>query len=91
MRAAHRSRHQSVATLLALGVAATTCGIPTAGGPTGIARSNVPFHLLDPTTTTTTAGGSPPAVGVPEPIFLVSPHRSPDRGHPGDPGPGLPR
>jgi len=56
-----------------MGLAATACGIPTAGGPTAIARSDVPFRLLDPATTTTTAPGSPPAVGVPEPIFLVSP------------------
>ncbi len=68
-----RSRRRSVAALLALGLTATACGIPTAGGPTAIARSDVPFHLLDPATTTTTAGGSPPTVGVPEPIFLVAP------------------
>ncbi len=68
-----RSRRRSVAAFLALGLTATACGIPTAGGPTAIARSDVPFHLLDPTTTTTTAGGSSPTVGVPEPIFLVSP------------------
>jgi hypothetical protein len=67
-----RSRRRSAVALLALGLTATACGIPTAGGPTAIARSDVPFHLLDPTTTTT-APGSPPAVGVPEPIFLVSP------------------
>ncbi len=62
-----------VTALLVLGLGLGACGIPTGGGPTAIARSDVPFHLLNPATTTTTSPGSPPAVGVPEPIFLVSP------------------
>ena len=55
------------------GVAAAGCGIPTASAPTPIARSDVPYHLLDPPVTTTTAPGTPPAVGVPEQIYLVAP------------------
>jgi hypothetical protein len=66
-------RRNIAATVLVIGLTATACGIPTGGGPTAIARSNVPFHLLDPATTTTTGPGPPPAVGVPEPIFLVAP------------------
>jgi len=56
---------------LALGLGA--CGIPTASSPSPIAKSDVPYHLLDPATTTTTVPGAPPAVGVPELIFLVAP------------------
>lgn len=60
--------------LVALTLAA--CGIPT-GSPTAIAKADVPFHLLTPTTipTATTA----PSVGVPESIYLVAPdqHVSP--------------
>ena len=59
--------------VMALAVAAAGCGIPTATAPTPIARSEVPYHLLNPPTTTTTAPGTPPAVGVAEQIFLVSP------------------
>ena len=57
--------------VVALGSAA--CGIPTAATPTPIAKSDVPYHLLNPPTTTTTVPGTPPAVGVAEQIFLVSP------------------
>ena len=60
-----------VVATLALGLAA--CGIPTASTPSPIAKSDVPYRLLDPATTTTTAPGAPPAVGVPELIFLVAP------------------
>jgi hypothetical protein len=61
---------------LALSVAAlvaAACGIPTASSPTPIARSDVPYRLLDPPTTTTTSPGTNPAVGVAEQIFLVAP------------------
>ncbi len=56
---------------LVLGVAA--CGIPTATAPTPIAKSDVPYRLLNPPTTTTTVPGSTPAVGVGEQVFLVAP------------------
>ena len=59
--------------LAAVAVAAAACGIPTASAPTPIAKSDVPYRLLDPPTTTTTTPGSNPAVGVPEQIFLVAP------------------
>jgi spore germination protein GerM len=61
---------------LALAVVAlmsAACGIPTASTPTPIAKSDVPYHLLNPPTTTTTVPGTPPAVGVAEQIYLVSP------------------
>jgi len=52
---------------------AAACGIPSASSPTPIAKSDVPYRLLDPPTTTTTNPGSPIAVGVPEVIFLAGP------------------
>ncbi len=54
-------------------LSAAACGIPTAAGPTPIARSDVPYHLLDPRTTSSSVPGVAPAVGVPEQIFLVAP------------------
>jgi len=60
-----------VLAVVALGSVA--CGIPTAATPTPIAKSDVPYHLLNPPTTTTTVPGTPPAVGVAEQIYLVSP------------------
>lgn len=61
---------------MACAAALTTaaCGIPTATGPTPIAKSDVPYHLLNPPTTTTTTPGTPPAVGVAEQIYLVAPN-----------------
>ncbi len=56
-----------------MALAATACGIPATGGPTAIAKSDVPYHLLNPSTTPSTSPGTPPAVGVPEQIYLVSP------------------
>jgi len=49
------------------------CGIPTATSPSPIAKSDVPYHLLNPPTTTSTVPGAPPAVGVAELIYLVAP------------------
>ncbi len=59
----------AVATLLAL---TGGCGVPSGGGPTAIAKADVPFNLLNPSSSvpTTTA---PPTVVAPEPIFLVAP------------------
>ena len=60
--------------MAAIVLGAAACGIPTASSPTPIARSDVPYHLLDPATTpTTTAPGAAPAVGVAEQIYLVAP------------------
>lgn len=50
------------------------CGIPTASSPSPIAKSDVPYHLLNPPTTTSTVPGAPPAVGVAELIYLVAPN-----------------
>ena len=59
--------------LCAVVLGAAACGIPTATSPTPIAKSDVPYRLLDPPTTTTTSPGTPPAVGVAELIYLVAP------------------
>ncbi len=53
-------------------VSLAACGIP-AGGPTAINKNNVPLQLLSPATPTTVGSGVPPAVGVPELIFLAAP------------------
>ena len=68
-------RPRAVAAVLVGGasLALAACGIPTAATPTPIARSAVPYHLLDPAPTSTTVPGSPPEVGVSEQIFLVAP------------------
>jgi Sporulation and spore germination len=63
----------AAAAIVGVALAAGACGIPTANSPTAIAKAAVPYHLLDPPTTTTTAPGTPPAVGVAEQIYLVSP------------------
>ena len=54
-------------------VVCAACGIPTTGGPTAIAKSDVPFHLLNPVPPTTVNSTLPPEVGVSEPIFMVAP------------------
>src|SRR5664280_917238 len=47
---------------------------PTNGPPSAIAKDNVPFPLLNPVaSTTTTNPATPPAVAVPETIYLVAP------------------
>ena len=53
-------------------VVAAACGIPTAGAPTAIGKGNLPNHLLDPATPSTVSSTVPPAVAVPESIFLVA-------------------
>ncbi len=62
----------AIATLVALGSTAA-CGIPTSGTPTAIAKTDVPFHLLDPVTPTTLRPIVRPEVTVPATIFLVAP------------------
>ncbi len=68
-----RTRVASGLVVAAVALVLGACGIPTASSPSPIAKSDVPYHLLDPATTTTTVPGTPPAVGVPELIFLVAP------------------
>jgi Sporulation and spore germination len=46
------------------------CGIPAGSAPQAIAKSDVPFHLLDPTSPSTSTPFNAPA-GVSEVIFLV--------------------
>jgi len=66
-------RWAAVLVTSSMAVGAAACGIPTSSGPTVIAKSDVPYHLLNPPTTTTTTPGTPPAVAVAEQIFLVAP------------------
>ncbi len=63
----------AAATSLAMALAAVSCGIPSATGPTPIAKGDLPSHLLNPATPPTVGSTLPPAVGVPESIFLVAP------------------
>ena len=58
--------------VLALVVATAACGIPTNGGPTAIAKSNVPSNLLSPASPTTSSSTVPPDVAVPGLIFLAA-------------------
>lgn len=46
------------------------CGVPTSSAPQAIAKSDVPFHLLGPTSTSTSTPFNAPA-GVSEVIYLV--------------------
>jgi spore germination protein GerM len=69
----HRSTVLAGAGLAGLALCLAACGIPTATTPTAIAKSDVPYHLLNPPATTTTLPGSTPAVGVAEQIYLVAP------------------
>jgi spore germination protein GerM len=67
-----RARRSAAAIVAALAVLLAGCGIPTDGSPQAIPRADVPFKLLDPSPpkTTTTV---PPAVAVPETVYLVAP------------------
>ncbi len=57
-----------------VGVLAASCGIPTNSSPQAIAKSNVPSHLLNPTSPSTSTTLNPPVpVGVTQQIFLVDP------------------
>ena len=56
-----------------MALAAVSCGIPSATGPTPIAKGDLPSHLLNPATPPTVGSTVPPSVGVPESIFLVAP------------------
>jgi spore germination protein GerM len=60
-----------VAAVAAVGaVLLAGCGIPTSGSPQAIAKHDVPFDLLNPTTPTTKPTIEP--AGVPEIIYLVA-------------------
>jgi spore germination protein GerM len=70
----HRRRTLALGAMLAvMALVGTACGIPISGSPSVIAKSDVPFHLLDPDTSTTENPSVPPEVSVPEWIYLVSP------------------
>lgn len=69
-RSAHALAGCAIVAVLAMSAG---CGVPTGGGPTAIAKADVPFHLLNPATPTPASSTVPPAVVTPEPIFLVAP------------------
>ncbi len=56
--------------VLAVVVATAACGIPTTGGPTAIAKGDVPSNLLNPASPTTATSTIPPEAEVPALIFL---------------------
>jgi len=62
----------TVALVLAvlIGALIAGCGIPASSAPQAIAKSDVPFHLLDPSSPSTSTPFNAPA-GVSEVIFLV--------------------
>jgi hypothetical protein len=63
----------AVATLACLVAAALSgCGVPVDGSPTAVARSKVPFGLLEPSRATSPTSTPPPAT-VTVQIFLLSP------------------
>lgn len=60
--------------LAAAGALAAGCGVPVDSGPKALARSGVPFGLLDPSTVpTTTTPPSPTPVTVTVQIYLLDP------------------
>ncbi len=69
--AVRTTRHAMATVLVGAGLTLAACGIPVGGGPTAIAKSDVPFHLLNPPTASTET--TAPAVGVPESIYMVAP------------------
>ena len=58
--------------VLAIVMATAACGIPTTGGPTAIAKGDVPSNLLNPASPTTATSAVPPEAEVPELIFLAA-------------------
>jgi hypothetical protein len=70
------ARAAAVLVVLVVALVTAACGIPTGGGPTAIAKSDVPFQLLNPSPTGTVTSTLPPSVAVPEQIFLVAPSQS---------------
>ncbi|HXZ61445.1 MAG TPA: GerMN domain-containing protein [Acidimicrobiales bacterium] len=75
-RLAARSRRRLATLALlvvaaAVAVAAAGCGIPTQGTPSALARSKVPFNLLDPHPPTTTTTQPKPSSYVPVKVFFL--------------------
>jgi spore germination protein GerM len=60
------------AVLGVIAVAAAGCAIPTQSGPSAIASSRVPFHLLDPHPPTTTTTQPKPASYVTVKVFYLN-------------------
>ena len=60
----------TVVAVLAMGAAG--CAVPTQSGPSVIASSRVPFHLLDPHPATTTTTQPKPASYVPVKVFYLN-------------------
>jgi len=70
------ARAAAAVAVLVVALVTAACGIPTGGGPTAIAKSDVPFQLLNPTPAGTVTSTLPPSVAVPEQIYLVAPSQS---------------
>lgn len=68
--AGRTTRRSLLALLAAAGLSLAACGIPTGGGPTAIAKADVPFHLLNPPTASSET--TTPSVRVAESIYLVA-------------------
>ena len=51
--------------VVASALVAAGCGIPTGGAPVGIAKSDVPPHLINPVTPTTVNSPIPTGAAVP--------------------------
>jgi hypothetical protein len=49
------------------------CGIPVDNGPHALARSDVPFGLLQPSTASTSTSTTTPSVGVPVTVYMIGP------------------
>ena len=63
-----------MAAVVATGLLLVGCGVPIDKGPTALARSGVPFGLLDPSTVpTTTTAPNPTPVTVSVQIYLLDP------------------
>ncbi len=71
-RARHGARAAvAAAVVMAVAGALAACGIPAGSRPHALARDDVPFGLLQPSSPTTTSTSKPPAVAVSVPIFLI--------------------
>lgn len=69
------TRFRLLSGVLACGVMAAGCAIPTQQGPSSIAPSHVPFGLLNPEPSATSTTQPRPSSLVPVKIFLLAPNQ----------------
>jgi len=67
------TRRCAALAVLAVGLLAASCAIPTQGAPSSIAPSKVPFDLLNPHLPTTTTTLPKPSSLVPVKVFFLNP------------------